>query len=376
MQVWKKNFLTAYALFLLVICGGLLLLDGYISRNELMQWTEHAENNERSLFYLAAGLKDKELSRISMNLNAAAEDYLESGILVRVEVNSYTAADHLPQELLKGARAVAVREHGGQRFLVIRETREIDGDRIEVGYGENLEGLLKVQERRLWIFCAAGLAFSAGIGFLLYLTMRRINRPVNQIAHELRTPLTGIRGYAEYLMMGKLTEEDRFFAAKQIVDSAKNLESITEKLLIMGNVREGALQVQRMDARRLLDGLKRKYPSIETDCRLDCLNGDETLVNCLLENLTANALSAGPHVRVTVDEKGICVWNDGKVLDEKLLKAINKGQELAGIAGIRAGKHGYGIQVCREIAQAHGWRLRYTSGEEEGTTAVCRFGQA
>ena len=30
MQVWKKNFLTAYVLFLLVICGGLLLLDGYI----------------------------------------------------------------------------------------------------------------------------------------------------------------------------------------------------------------------------------------------------------------------------------------------------------------------------------------------------------
>ncbi len=374
MQVWKKNFLTAYALFLLVICGGLLLLDGYISKNELEQWVEHVENSERSLFYLASGLKEEELSRMSMNLNAAAENYLQSGAFTRVRVNTYRAADYLPEEL-NGVQAVEIREYRGEEFLIIREEKEVDGDKVEVAYAESLKELLWLQERRLWTFCAVGLMFSAGMGGLLYCTMRRINRPVNQIAHELRTPLTGIRGYAEYLMMGKLTEEDRFFAAKQIVDSAKSLESITEKLLIMGNVREGALQIRRIDVRRLLHGLKEKYPDIGTDCRLDYLKGDETLVNCLLQNLTANALSAGSHVRVTADEKCICVWNDGEILDEKLLRAINKGQELSGMAGFRAGKHGYGIQVCREIALAHGWKLRYTSGQEEGTRAVCWFGQ-
>ena len=174
-------------------------------------------------------------------------------------------------------------------------------------------------------------------------------------------------------MMGKLTEEDRFFAARQIVDSAKNLESITEKLLIMGNVKEGSLQIRRMDIRRLLDELKEQYPDIETDSRIEYLNGDETLVRCLLENLTANALSAGTHIKVTVDETCICVWNDGELLDEKLLRAVNKGQELSGLAGSRAGRHGYGIQVCREIALAHGWKLRYLSAEKEGTTAICRF---
>ena len=101
-----------------------------------------------------------------------------------------------------------------------------------------LKSLFQIQMRRMWIFCGAGLVFAGIMGLFLYYTMRRINRPVNQIAHELRTPLTGIRGYAEYLMMGKLTEEERFFAARQIVDSAKHLENITEKLLIMGNVRD------------------------------------------------------------------------------------------------------------------------------------------
>ena len=70
-------------------------------------------------------------------------------------------------------------------------------------------------------------------GLLLYATMLRINRPVSQAAHELRTPLTGIRGYAEYIMMANITEEERFYAAGQIVESAKNLEDVVEKLLIL-----------------------------------------------------------------------------------------------------------------------------------------------
>ena len=200
--------------------------------------------------------------------------------------------------------------------------------------------------------------------------MRRINRPVNQIAHELRTPLTGIRGYAEYIMMGNLTEEDRFYAAKQIVESAENLGDIMEKLLIMGNVREGAIHTKRIRLRKLLDKLKEHYPQAEIDCRIDSVEGDETLLACLLENLTANAAHAGHQVKITVDAEGIRVWNDGAVMDAKTIKALNRGQEPT---DVRVGGHGYGIQVCREIARVHGWKLGYRSSEEEGTTAVCQF---
>lgn len=369
MQIWKKNFLTIYALFLFVIYGGLLLLDGYISQNELRQWIEHGQNSEKSMFYLAAGLKDGEVSRMSMNLEGAAKGYEELGAQVRVRVNAYIVTDYFP-EGLESEKAVEIRETKSGRFLIIREEREVDEDVIEVNYAENLAQLSQLQMRRTWSFCTMGLLFSAGIGILLYYMMRRINRPVNQIAHELRTPLTGIRGYAEYLMIGKLTEEDRFFAAQQIVDSAKNLENITEKLLIMGNVREGALQIGKIDVRKLLGGLEDKYPDIETECRINFLNGDETLMKCLLENLLVNAKNAGYQVRVTIDEKGIHVWNDGEPMEEKLVKAVNKGQELTGSC---SGKHGYGIWLCREIALVHGWKMRYTSSKEEGTTADIVF---
>lgn len=328
------------------------------------------EERRKSLYYLAAGLREEELSRIHMNLDDAAKKYYDRGTLVKIRLNNNIVANYVPDEL-ESLKSVEIRGYKDKRYLIVREERQAGEDIIEVEYAEELSELSYLQGRRTWIFGAAGLGFSAGIGFLLYYMMRRINRPVNQIAHELRTPLTGIRGYAEYIMMGKLAPEDQFFAAKQIVDSAKNLESITEKLLIMGNVREGALSVGRIDIKRLLLELGEKYPDIETDCQTDFLSGDETLVKCLLENLTVNARRAGQQVKVTVDEKGIYVWNDGEPMDEKFLKAVNKGQELN--TG-RMGKHGYGIQVCREIAQVHGWRLSYVSAKEEGTTAVCRFG--
>jgi len=374
MQLWKKNFLVIYGIFLAVVCGGLLLLDSYISQNEIRQWIGQARNSERSIYYLAAGLKNEEVSRMSMNLNDAARRYEEAGILTRVRVNEYIAADYFPEGEGKDAGSVGslieVRRIRGERYLFIQEVGREDGVEIAIEYAQELGSLSKLQARRMWIFCGAGLAFAGIMGFFLYYTMRRINRPVNQIAHELRTPLTGIRGYAEYLMMGKLTEEDRFFAARQIVDSAKHLEDITEKLLIMGNVREGAIRIERIDTGKLLHELEEKYPNVEARCQLEFMNGDKALVLCLLDNLTANASRAGSLVRITADEEGIRIWNNGEPMEEELLRAFNKGQELP---ASRMGTHGYWIQVCREIAKVHGFKLRFRSSEEEGTEVFCQI---
>lgn len=374
MQLWKKNFLVIYGIFLAVVCGGLLLLDSYISQNEIRQWIGQARNSERSIYYLAAGLKNEEVSRMSMNLNDAARRYEEAGILTRVRVNEYIAADYFTEGEGKDAGSVGslieVRRIRGERYLFIQEVGREDGVEIAIEYAQELGSLSKLQARRMWIFCGAGLAFAGIMGFFLYYTMRRINRPVNQIAHELRTPLTGIRGYAEYLMMGKLTEEDRFFAARQIVDSAKHLEDITEKLLIMGNVREGAIRIERIDTGKLLHELEEKYPNVEARCQLEFMNGDKALVLCLLDNLTANASRAGSLVRITADEEGIRIWNNGEPMEEELLRAFNKGQELP---ASRMGTHGYGIQVCREIARVHGFKLRFRSSKEEGTEVFCQI---
>lgn len=369
MQLWKKNFLVIYGIFLVMICGGLLILDGYISRNETDLWIENARNDEKSIYYLAAGLKGEDMGRMAMYLADAADRYEEAGIYIQVSINGNIVIDYFPRDL-KAERLVQIKKSGKERFLVIQESGTDGSNMIEVNYAKWMGELSSSQTRRLWIFCGIGLLFAGMMGVFLYYTMRYINRPVNQIAHELRTPLTGIRGYAEYLMMGKITREDSFFAARQIVDSAKRLEDIMEKLLIMGNVRDGAIHIGRIDMKQMISGLEEKYPKMEVDCRLEFLNGDETLVSCLIDNLISNAARAGERVKLTLDEGGIHVWNDGEPIDEKLLKEINKGQD---ISAKRMGKHGYGIQVCREIAREHGWKLKFLSSREEGTEVFCQI---
>ena len=163
MQIWKKNFLSIYALFLVVIYGGLLFLDGYISQNEMKQWMRHAENNEESIFYLAAGLKGEELSRMTMNLQSAARKYLEHGIQVRVQVDEYIPADYLQEEFAEG-KAVEIKKWKGERYIIIREEQDTGDGMVGVVYAENLKELSQIQRKRLLLFCMAGLTFSGVIG--------------------------------------------------------------------------------------------------------------------------------------------------------------------------------------------------------------------
>lgn len=150
MQLWKKNFLVIYGIFLAVVCGGLLLLDSYISQNEIRQWIGQARNSERSIYYLAAGLKNEEVSRMSMNLNDAARRYEEAGILTRVRVNEYIAADYFPEGEGKDAGSVGslieVRRIRGERYLFIQEVGREDGVEIAIEYAQELEAYLSFRQ--------------------------------------------------------------------------------------------------------------------------------------------------------------------------------------------------------------------------------------
>lgn len=49
MQLWKKNFLATFFMFLLIIQGGLFMLHGFLYQNELKQWRIEAVAGERML---------------------------------------------------------------------------------------------------------------------------------------------------------------------------------------------------------------------------------------------------------------------------------------------------------------------------------------
>ena len=105
--------------------------------------------------------------------------------------------------------------------------------------------------------------------------------------------MTVIQGYAQYLRDGCLTEEDRCFAEDQLIAQTDNLKKIVEKILIMGNLREGRILNQRLVLDRLLRDIQTQYPSLVIESHEKYIFGDETLLKALLSNLISNALQSG-----------------------------------------------------------------------------------
>ena len=366
MQLWKKNFLVTFLLFLVVIQGSLLALHVLLYRGALKDWIDRAVSGEEGIAYMLSGYQETDRGQMESRIEYTVREYLASGIRISVSIDGEKITDHIPPKIT-GSGGIQTVTWQKKPYILIRDSRSIaDGVLMDISYMEGMDSFYHAQKQRTIYLQLLSVLISVVIGVMLYLTMKRINRPVSQIAHELRTPLTGIQGYAEYLMMGNISGEDRFFAAAQIVESSLNMKNIVEKLLIMGGMREGRVQMQRVKLPELIDQLKVLYPDLEVNCGVANVQGDPTLMRCLLENLVHNAMNAGEHVKLIIQESSIIVWNDGEPINEKKLRLMNRGQ---GMHSEHADRHGFGIGLCHEIAGVHGWKLVYSSSQEEGTAA-------
>lgn len=365
MQLWKKNFLVTFLFFLIIIEGSLLALHAVLYRSELKDWISRAVSGEQGIAYMLSGYQETDRGKLEEKIEDAAKRYLATGVKISVSIDEEKVVDYIPLDAADSGR-LQVATWRRTPYILIRDSIVMSGGAVlHISYMESMASFNDTQKQRIIQIMLLSVLIAAVIGTMLYLTMKRINRPVSQIAHELRTPLTGIQGYAEYLMMGNLSEEDRFFAAQQIVESSLNMGNIVEKLLIMGGMREGRVQMQKVRLKELLDQIKLLYPDLEVDCRIETVQGDPTLIRCMLENLVHNAVNAGEHVKLTADKQDIIIWNDGEPISEKKLRQMNRVQ---GFRPEYADRHGFGIGLCHEIAGVHGWRLVYRSSKEEGTT--------
>ena len=244
MQLWKKNYLAAYILFLVILILSLLLLSTMGFKNDLETRMDEVIKRQQQLAYTVEGLNGTEDGEDK--LRYLGQGYYRSRIFINVSHGGKTIVNHLPTGVGISGNADIVKYKGERYAAVIG--RAGNGDEIcEVVYMENIQDLYRAQTRRLFSFLAMGLLLEAVIGTMLYMTMKKIYMPVNNIAHELRNPLTVLQGYGQYIQMGNITEEDRFFAGEQIVKEAGSLRETVDRLLVMGNLREGNVKYQRLD---------------------------------------------------------------------------------------------------------------------------------
>ncbi len=209
------------------------------------------------------------------------------------------------------------------------------------------------------------------------------------ISHDLRTPLTSIKGYAEALADGTLTDVDRGVAVIQ--QEAGRLERLVRDLLDLARLeaRQFRLELTMVDlaevAQRCVDAFANGPNAGEIRLEVGAqttsapVRADRDRLGQIAANLVENALkyaistvvvdagTTGNHawLRVTDDGPGIPDQDLPHVFERLYVAASRPVREESG--------SGLGLAIVRELAEAMGGEASAQAGSQRGTTMVVRL---
>jgi signal transduction histidine kinase len=212
---------------------------------------------------------------------------------------------------------------------------------------------------------------------------------ISNISHELRTPLTCIKGYAETLLEGAMSDENlcRKFL-KIINDEAQRLERLINDLLDLSMIdaRQVQMRCKETDLIKVMEqtvSVIHPYArksnvsiDVEAPAELPMINADEDRIRQVLINLLDNAIKyshPGGHIRVmvTLNKRDVRV----SVIDQGFgIPEVEKGRIFErfyrveqGLAGGHSGR-GLGLAIAKYIIEAHGGLINVESEYGKGST--------
>lgn len=366
MQIWKKNYLLTFSIFLIILNISLFLMLSKFSKTELIGEVEAAISEYSTITYTIAKIyTDDPSSRLIIYL---CTHYSKEQIYLKIYDDNKLIQSTLPIDLTMENNRVSIEKRENTKYICI--TNYSEDSSVQITFMKELSSLNRKQQERLLAALIIDLLLSLFVGSMLYITMKQINKPVSNIAHELRTPLTNIQGYAQYLMTVKASEEERFFASEYILKEARNMQEVIDRLLIMGNIREGDISKSKISVLQLFEELAKEYPNVHFQSTNQKIYGDKILVKTLLHNLISNSERAGGEIILHASKSRITLENKTDFIEEELLNALNKNLT------IRADSihgHGQGVHLCHEIMKRHKGSLIYESTRENGTRVSVIF---
>jgi signal transduction histidine kinase len=208
---------------------------------------------------------------------------------------------------------------------------------------------------------------------------------ISIVSHELRTPLASILGFTTLLREREFDEASRRRYLEIIDDASRRLNTLVNDFLDAQRIEEGRLEltVETLDLKRLLGEQVRLFEGqsdrhdIDLETASDPLpvRGDRDRIAQVLGNLLSNAIKYSPdggrvtvearrrndHVRVAVGDEGLGIPRNEQA--RVFTKFFRGGAGASGISG-----SGLGLALSREIVEAHGGRIGFTSAPGEGST--------
>jgi signal transduction histidine kinase len=208
---------------------------------------------------------------------------------------------------------------------------------------------------------------------------------VSIVSHELRTPLASVLGFTSLLLTRDFDEETRHRYLGIIDAQARRLGALIDDFLDARRLEQGRLELGRdrvelgpllREQAELFHGQSERHRlTVELPPKPLAVRGDRDRLAQVIGNLLSNAIKYSPEggvvelvgedddgvVRVAVRDQGVGIPDDQQ---SQIFTRFFRGDAAAsGIGGT-----GLGLAVSREIVEAHGGRIGFTSAEREGST--------
>ena len=352
-------------------------------KNIIIATTIQGTNENYTLFY-GYGLGSLEASRHELVMMAIMVD---AGMSIVIAIVLYIVLNYLTAPLKKlaaltdkmsrGDYSEKIRIIGNDEFAMLGEKFNALSEQIE----EQIEELKAENEKKQLL--------------------------IDNMAHEFRTPLTSISGYAEYMKVAPLNEDERVESLEYIMSESKRLEKLSKTVLQMADLRETEQEMEEIDINQLeirienLFSKQRLYENVELNIAksIEQMWGNEVLIESLLINLIENSMRACQEdgkVQVIFERiRGDELRRENKLEgNEREKKMVKQGKEWTKISiednGVgmskealkkiaepfyridkarsrKAGGVGLGVSLCYQIIEAHQGIMEYFSEEGRGT---------
>jgi len=207
---------------------------------------------------------------------------------------------------------------------------------------------------------------------------------VATISHELRTPLGFIKGYSTTLLReDTLWDEETRREFLTIIDEETDhltelIDNILESARLESGTHEMSFQPLRLDAliRDVITRVRARYPDLEIIFKSESskiINGDNTRLAQIFENLFSNAVKYAPQSKIDISIKTIqpssiqIVFADhgNGIPAEHLPFIFDRFYRVPDHPG-KAGT-GLGLFICKRIIEVHHGKIWAESNNQKGT---------
>ena len=233
------------------------------------------------------------------------------------------------------------------------------------------------------VFLIAALLIGSISITIGYITGKQLEQ--NQLAqkqffentsHELKTPLTSIRGYAEGISTGVITDYPK--TGRVIAAQTEKMSALIEEILCMAKLESGSVTLTKenvelsaflQDCLMPFEGtVLTRNLSVHLDLHPMTVSADPDKLEHAVSNLLTNALKyARSEIRISCGSGRVCIENDCEPLTDDALRHLFD-RFYTG----RDGNTGIGLSIARDLIALHGWKL-IAQHTERGIAFVTRM---